>query len=40
MKKRLIILGGGESGVVTVLMPRQKGLDVFVSDVGSIKDQY
>lgn len=41
MKKlRLVILGGGESGVGTALLARAKGYDVFVSDNGFIKDKY
>ena len=35
MKKRLVILGAGESGVGAALLAKQKGYDVFVSDGGS-----
>jgi UDP-N-acetylmuramoylalanine--D-glutamate ligase len=38
--KRLVILGGGESGVGTALLGKAKGFDVFVSDKGNIKDKY
>jgi len=38
--KRLVVLGGGESGVGTALLGKQKGYDVFVSDKGIIKDKY
>lgn len=38
--KRLVILGGGESGVGTAILGQQKGYDVFVSDFGKIKDNY
>jgi UDP-N-acetylmuramoylalanine--D-glutamate ligase len=38
--KRLVILGGGESGVGTALLGKAKGYDVFVSDRGVIKDKY
>lgn len=38
--KRLIILGGGESGVGTAILGKKKGYDVFVSDFGSIKENY
>ena len=38
--KRLVILGGGESGVGTAILGKQKGYDVFVSDFGKIKDNY
>ncbi len=40
MKKRLVILGAGESGVGTALLAKQKGYDVFVSDDNFIKDYY
>jgi UDP-N-acetylmuramoylalanine--D-glutamate ligase len=35
--KRLVILGGGESGVGTALLGKEKGFEVFVSDKGIIK---
>ncbi len=38
--KRLVILGGGESGVGTAILGKQKGYEVFVSDKGKIKDNY
>jgi len=38
--KRLVILGGGESGIGTALLGREKGYDVFVSDKGKIKEKY
>lgn len=38
--KRLVILGGGESGVGTAILGKQKGYEVFVSDKGIIKDKY
>ncbi|MGK0489222.1 MAG: UDP-N-acetylmuramoylalanine--D-glutamate ligase [Candidatus Endobugula sp.] len=40
MKKRLTILGAGESGTGAALLGKAKGYDVFVSDYGVIKDQY
>lgn len=40
MKKRLVILGAGESGVGTALLAKQQGYDVFVSDAGKIKENY
>ncbi|MBP0905460.1 UDP-N-acetylmuramoyl-L-alanine--D-glutamate ligase [Mariniflexile gromovii] len=39
-KQRLVILGGGESGVGTALLGKAKGYDVFVSDKGKIKEKY
>lgn len=38
--KRLVILGGGESGVGTAILGKKKGYDVFVSDFGKIKENY
>ena len=37
---RLVILGGGESGVGTAILGKKQGYDVFVSDFGKIKDHY
>ena len=37
---RLVILGGGESGVGTAILGKKQGYDVFVSDFGAIKDNY
>ncbi len=37
---RLVILGGGESGVGTAILGKKKGYDVFVSDFGKIKNNY
>jgi len=38
--KRLVILGGGESGLGTALLGKEKGYEVFVSDKGIIKEKY
>ena len=35
--KRIVVLGGGESGVGTALLALQKGMDVFLSDSGPLK---
>lgn len=40
MKKKIVILGAGESGVGAALLARQKGYDVFVSDGTLIKEVY
>ena len=40
MKKRLVILGGGESGVGAAILGRQQGYDVFLSDGGLLKQQF
>ncbi|MFE3866928.1 UDP-N-acetylmuramoyl-L-alanine--D-glutamate ligase [Flavobacterium sp. LS2P90] len=37
---RLVILGGGESGIGTAILGKKKGYDVFVSDFGKIKENY
>jgi UDP-N-acetylmuramoylalanine--D-glutamate ligase len=37
---RLVVLGGGESGVGTAILGKKKGYDVFVSDYGKIKENY
>jgi len=37
---RIVILGGGESGVGSAILAKQKGFDVFLSDFGVIKDNY
>ncbi|NDV43476.1 UDP-N-acetylmuramoyl-L-alanine--D-glutamate ligase [Flagellimonas sediminis] len=37
---RLVVLGGGESGVGTAILGLKKGFEVFVSDKGEIKDKY
>src|SRR6185295_1582349 len=36
MKKRVVILGAGESGVGAALLAQQKGYEVFVSDASLI----
>jgi UDP-N-acetylmuramoylalanine--D-glutamate ligase len=38
--ERLVILGGGESGVGTAILGKQKGYEVFVSDKGAISKKY
>jgi UDP-N-acetylmuramoyl-L-alanine--D-glutamate ligase len=38
--KRLAILGGGESGVGTAILAKQKGWEVFLSDRGNLKTEY
>ncbi len=37
---KIAILGGGESGVGTALLAKQKGYEVFLSDFGLIKEKY
>jgi len=38
--KRLVALGGGESGVGTAILGLKNGFEVFVSDKGNIKSTY
>ncbi len=38
--KRIAILGAGESGVGTAILAKKQGYDVFVSDMGTVKDKY
>lgn len=40
MAKRMVILGGGESGVGAAILAKQQGFDVFLSDSGSLKPAY
>src|SRR5258706_2149197 len=39
-KKKIVILGAGESGAGAAVLAKAKGYDVFVSDSGAIKDKY
>jgi UDP-N-acetylmuramoylalanine--D-glutamate ligase len=38
--KRIVVLGGGESGIGTAVLAKQKNYEVFVSDKGIIADKY
>lgn len=38
--KKLVVLGGGESGVGAAILGKDKGMDVFLSDMGALKDEY
>src|SRR5690242_20550384 len=40
MKKRMVILGGGESGVGAAILAKKEGYEVFVSDESSLKNEY
>ncbi len=40
MQKKLIILGGGESGVGAAILAKQQGYNVFLSDGGQLKAIY
>jgi len=38
--KRLVVLGGGESGAGAAVLAQKQGMDVFLSDMGTIKPKY
>lgn len=38
--KRIVILGGGESGAGAAVLAKKQGFDVFLSDLSEIKEQY
>ena len=38
--KRIVVLGAGESGTGAAILAKEKGFDVFVSDMGEIKPGY
>lgn len=37
---KIVILGGGESGVGAAILAQMKGYEVFLSDMGEIKEKY
>ena len=37
---RIVVLGGGESGVGSAVLAKVKGFDVFLSDSGNIAQKY
>lgn len=38
--KRIVVLGGGESGAGAAVLAKKKGFEVFLSDLSEIKPQY
>ena len=38
--KRIVVLGGGESGAGAAVLAKVKGMDVWLSDMGSIAPKY
>ena len=38
--KRLVVIGGGESGVGAAVLGKVKGMDVWLSDMGNIEPRY
>lgn len=39
-KKKIVVLGAGESGVGAAILAQKKGMEVWVSDKSKIKDKY
>jgi UDP-N-acetylmuramoylalanine--D-glutamate ligase len=39
-RDRIVVLGGGESGIGAAMLAQKQGFDVFVSDFGSISNRY
>ncbi|MBR1480521.1 MAG: UDP-N-acetylmuramoyl-L-alanine--D-glutamate ligase [Paludibacteraceae bacterium] len=39
-RRRIVVLGAGESGTGAAILAREKGFDVFVSDCGTITEPY
>lgn len=39
-RRRIVVLGAAESGVGAAVLAKKEGFDVFVSDMGMIKDRY
>ena len=40
MQKKVVILGGGESGTGAAILAKSKGFDVFLSDKGQLHQKY
>ncbi|HUX58394.1 MAG TPA: UDP-N-acetylmuramoyl-L-alanine--D-glutamate ligase [Bacteroidales bacterium] len=40
MTKKIVVLGAGESGAGAAVLAQKQGFDVFVSDIGQIKENY
>jgi len=40
LSKKIVILGGGESGIGTAILAKKEGYEIFLSDKGKIKDKY
>lgn len=38
--KKIVVLGGGESGVGAAILAKKEGFDVFLSDSGTLADKY
>jgi UDP-N-acetylmuramoylalanine--D-glutamate ligase len=40
VQKKVVILGGGESGAGAAILAKSKGFDVFLSDKGQLHQKY
>ncbi len=40
MSRRVVVLGGGESGIGAAVLAKVKGFEIFLSDSGHLKDEY
>jgi UDP-N-acetylmuramoylalanine--D-glutamate ligase len=40
LKKKIVILGGGESGLGAAVLAMKQGFDAFLSDKGMLKEKY
>lgn len=40
MRQKLVVLGGGESGVGAAILGKDKGMEVFLSDMGTVAPRY
>ena len=40
MSRKIAVLGGGESGAGAAVLAKTKGMDVWLSDSGPIKEKY
>lgn len=40
MSKKIVILGGGESGYGSAILAKKQGFNVFLSDKGTLKEKY
>jgi len=40
IKRKLVVIGAGESGVGAAILGKKKGYDVFVSDFGKVQQEY
>ena len=39
-REKLVVLGGGESGVGAAILGKDKNMEVFLSDMGTVAPRY